>query len=65
LIATKFTDDNPTKPVQRTMPLCPFPTQAHYAGTGNVSNSANWSCKANQELLQVGPNGLSAGLPPP
>ena len=25
LIATKFTDDNPARPVQRTMPLCPFP----------------------------------------
>jgi len=64
LIATKYTNDDPTRPVQRTMPLCPFPTQASYAGTGNVNAAASWTCKANQELLQVGPNGISAGLTP-
>lgn len=64
LVATKYTDDDPTLPVLRTMPLCPFPTQATYNGTGNVNQAASWSCKANEDLLQVGPNGASAGLLP-
>jgi hypothetical protein len=44
------------------MPLCSFPTQARYAGNGDVNSAANWSCPENQTLLQVGPNGASAGL---
>jgi hypothetical protein len=46
-------------------PLCSFPTQARYAGDGDVNSAANWSCTANQDLLQVGPNGTRAGLEDP
>ncbi len=64
LIATKYTNDDPTQAVTRTMPLCPFPTQARYSGTGPVNAAASWSCTPNEDLLQVGPDGISAGLSP-
>jgi hypothetical protein len=54
--------DDPTQPVLLTMPLCSFPTQARYSGNGDVNSTANWSCAANEDLLQVGANGASAGL---
>ena len=28
----------------RTMPLCKFPEEASYSGSGNVYSAANWSC---------------------
>ena len=62
MMATKYTHDDRTQPVLRTMPLCSFPTQARYSGTGDVHNAASWSCTENQDLLKVGPNGASAGL---
>ena len=47
--------------VDRTMPLCKFPEQAHYKG-GDKSSAANWSCPPNDKsLLAVGPNGVEAG----
>jgi tannase/feruloyl esterase len=49
--------------VDRTMPLCEFPEQARYRGAGEVNDSANWSCPQNdRSLLDVGPNGVQAGL---
>jgi feruloyl esterase len=48
--------------VLRTMPLCPFPTQARYSGSGDVNSAENWSCTENEDLLQVGANGTDAGL---
>jgi feruloyl esterase len=62
MIATKYTHDDRMQPVLRTMPLCSFPTQARYSGNGDVNSAANWSWPDNQDLLQVGPNGASAGL---
>lgn len=29
----------------RTRPLCPFPTIAHYRGTGNIEDEANFTCE--------------------
>ncbi len=37
---------------KRTMPLCRFPEQAAYRGTGDMNDAANWSCTPNQALLQ-------------
>ena len=45
----------------RTMPLCAFPTEARYNGTGKVNDAASWSCKPNNKMLEVGPNGRLAG----
>ncbi len=41
-----------TKPdakVQHHLPLCPYPQQAHYNGTGEINDSANWRCQASSE----------------
>jgi feruloyl esterase len=47
--------------VERTMPLCKFPEQAHYKG-GDVKSASSWSCPSNDKsLLAVGPNGVEAG----
>lgn len=62
IVATEYTNDELAQPALRTMPLCAFPRQAQYSGSGDVNNAANWSCTANEDLLQVGPNGASAGL---
>jgi feruloyl esterase len=62
MMATKYANDDRMQPVLRTMPLCRFPTQARDSGSGAVHSAANWSCTANQDLLQVGANGASAGL---
>lgn len=56
--ATHLTKDG----VDRTMPLCKFPEEAHYKGNGDVKSAASWSCPANDKsLLAVGPNGVQAG----
>jgi feruloyl esterase len=48
--------------VDRTMPLCKFPEQAHYKGSGDAKSVASWSCKPDDKsLLAVGPNGTQAG----
>jgi len=48
--------------VDRTMPLCKFPEQAHYKGSGDVNSVASWSCPQNDKsLLTVGPNGIQSG----
>ena len=49
--------------VDRTMPLCKFPEQARYKGSGDSNNVSNWSCPQNDKsLLAVGPNGVQAGV---
>jgi feruloyl esterase len=44
IIATKYTNDDPTQPALFTRPLCPYPTMAAWNGTGDASDAANWSC---------------------
>jgi feruloyl esterase len=52
--------------IDRTMPLCKFPEAARYKGSGNVTDSSNWSCpQQDQSLLAVGPNGAQAGVDAP
>lgn len=46
VIATKYVDDNITKGVQITRPLCPYPQIAKYKGSGDTNDSANFSCAA-------------------
>jgi feruloyl esterase len=63
IIATKYTDNDATKPVQRTMPLCPFPGVAQYRGTGSINDAANWSClPGNMSLLEQGLVGIRSGM---
>jgi feruloyl esterase len=60
--AVHHTGGDGTKPVDRSMKLCPFPRQAVYAGAGNVDDAAAWSCTDNAKMLEVGRNGKQAGL---
>ncbi len=64
IVATHYTSNDPTKPVTRTMPLCKFPEQAAYNGSGDPTQAASWSCTPNSKLLEVGPAGQQAGLTP-
>jgi feruloyl esterase len=45
IIATKYTNDDPTQPALFSRPLCPYPALARWNGTGNASDAANWSCR--------------------
>ena len=48
--------------VDRTMPLCKFPEQARYKGSGDLNSAASWTCPQNDKsLLAVGSNGVEAG----
>jgi hypothetical protein len=63
IIATKFERDDVTRPVVRTLPLCPFPAMAKYVGSGDLNDAANWRCSADDRRLeQRGPAGERAGL---
>ncbi len=44
IIATKYTNDDPTQPALFTRPLCPYPALARWNGTGDSTDAANWSC---------------------
>ncbi len=45
-IATKYVDDNPSKGVQMSRPLCPYPQIAKYKGSGDTNEAANFTCAA-------------------
>lgn len=36
----------PDAPEQHNLPLCPYPRQARYSGSGAVTDAANWACAA-------------------
>lgn len=62
IVAAHYPNNNPTAGApDRTMPLCPFPTQASLTGV-NVNNASSWSCQPNREMLKVGLDGRLAGL---
>jgi feruloyl esterase len=47
----------------RTMPLCKYPEEPSYSGSGDVNSAANWACgKDDQRLFEVGANGRAAGV---
>ncbi|SPE19955.1 Feruloyl esterase [Burkholderiales bacterium] len=62
IVAAHYLDNDPALAIDRTMPLCKFPEQAQYAGSGAYNDGANWSCTNNHKLLEVGADGASAGL---
>ncbi len=64
IIATKYAGDVIGAAVLRTMPLCKYPEEARYNGTGNVDEATSWSCpQDDHSLLRIGLNGFEAGLP--
>jgi feruloyl esterase len=46
IIATKYRDDDATKPVVRTRPVCAYPNIAHWTGRGSVNDAASYLCIA-------------------
>lgn len=44
LIATRNVNDDPTKPVEMTRPLCAYPAVATWKGSGDPDQAANWQC---------------------
>ena len=51
------------KKVTRTLPICQFPEQARYGGSGDVNDARNWSCPAGDRgMLELGRNGIQAGM---
>ena len=45
IIATGFVDGNPSKGVAMTHPLCPYPQEARYKGTGDPKDASNFVCR--------------------
>ncbi len=44
ITATRFVDNSPSKGVQYTRPLCPYPQQARYSGSGDPNSAASFTC---------------------
>jgi len=52
-----------TSSTGRTMPLCKYPEEPSYSGTGDVNSAANWTCRPDDHrLFEVGANGRAAGV---
>ena len=63
IVAAQYPDNKPGAAPSRTMPLCAFPAQAHYHGSGEVNDAANWSCpEGDMSQLEVGGDGVAAGM---
>jgi feruloyl esterase len=45
VVATKWVDDKTQAKVMRQRPLCMYPKQAKYTGTGSVDDATSWECK--------------------
>jgi Tannase and feruloyl esterase len=45
IIATGFVGGDPAKGVEITRPLCPFPEEAVYKGSGDTNSAASFSCQ--------------------
>lgn len=46
IVATKYREDDPTKSVEMTRPLSPYPQVAQWTGKGATSEAQNWVCQA-------------------
>jgi feruloyl esterase len=45
LIATKYQGDDPTKPIVKQRPACPYPKKARYTGSGDTNAAASFVCE--------------------
>jgi feruloyl esterase len=45
IVATKFKDDDSSKGILMTRPLCPFPAKAAWTRNGSTDDAANFVCK--------------------
>jgi len=44
LVATKTVDNSPSKPIERTRPLCPYPERAEWDGRGDRTRAESYRC---------------------
>ena len=44
LTATKYTADDPAKPVALTRPLCPYPQEPHYLPGKDATQASSFTC---------------------
>jgi feruloyl esterase len=44
IIATKYLNDNPAQGVQMTRPLCAYPQEARYTGSGSATSASSFAC---------------------
>ena len=52
IVATKFVNDTASLGVHSQRPLCKYPQQAKYTGSGNVSDPTTWRCQ-DAPMIQV------------
>jgi feruloyl esterase len=46
IVATKYVGDDPSRGIERTRPLCPYPQMATYKGSGQIDEAAQFTCRA-------------------
>lgn len=44
IVATQYANNDPTQPVVRTRPLCPYPAVARWKGAGSPNSADNFMC---------------------
>jgi feruloyl esterase len=49
IIATHYTNNDPTKPVAFQRPLCPYPQRGQYVGHGDPNDAASFACVAHHD----------------
>ena len=45
LVATKYKNNDPTQPIERTRPLCVFPARAQWDGKGDKTRLESFHCQ--------------------
>lgn len=50
VIATKFEGDSNKNVVVNQRPICTYPNEAKYDGTGNVNSSSSWACQSGSPI---------------
>ena len=46
IVGTKYANDTAHDKVSRQRPLCMYPKEAKYLGTGDVDQAVNWKCQS-------------------
>ncbi|KAK6865474.1 hypothetical protein PG995_002002 [Apiospora arundinis] len=52
--------DDPSTPVKRQRPLCPYPARATWDGKGEVNAAASWSCGGKSSIVPTIPKSMAA-----
>jgi len=61
IIATQYTNNNPKLAIVRQRPLCAYPDEARYNGTGDVNSASSFTCAAPDRKLLV-PTAADLGI---